>query len=577
MTSTKGPGNADMPWIKSYPPGIDWHAPLPVRPVHEILDETARRYGKQEALDFLGRTWTWSELSVLVDKFAKGLQQQGLKKGDKVALLLPNSPYYIVGYYAILKSGGTVVNLNPLYSEAEIAHMVADSDTDFLVTADLRLMMDKVAGLARDSRLKKIIVCPFAGAMPMTKKILFSVVKHAEVARVAYGGKIMRYGALMNNDGRPAPVSFNPQDDIAVLQYTGGTTGDPKAAMLTHANVTANVEQARLWFGEAREGREITLGVIPFFHVFAMTAVMNLSVMSGFKIVATPRFDLKDTLKTIDREKPTFFPAVPAIYNAINNSSQTAKYNLHSLKYCCSGGAPLPVEVKRDFEKMSGCVVVEGYGLTESSPIACVNPVKGVNKAGSIGLPLPGTTVEIRDAETQKLLPQGERGELCIRGPQVMKGYWKNAAATAKVLQDGYLRTGDIATMDADGYFFIVDRLKDMIITNGYKVYPGNVEKAIYANPKVEECIVAGLPDASRGEIVKAWIKPKAGQTLSPDEIKDFIKDKMSPMEIPRQIEIRDQPLPKTMIGKLSRKDIVAEELKKPKSGSSAANGPAPG
>jgi long-chain acyl-CoA synthetase len=434
-------------------------------------------------------------------------------------------------------------------------------------------MMDKVEGLGRSSRLKKLVVCSFPASLPLIKRVLFNIFKRGDLAAPAYGGRVMRFNDLTANGGKPAPVAIDMHKDVAVLQYTGGTTGEPKAAMLTHRNISSNVQQARMWFSAAKDGQESTLGVIPFFHVFAMTAVMNLSVMAGFKIIATPRFELKDTLKIINKQKPSFFPAVPAIYNAINNTDHAG--NLSSLKFCVSGGAPLPLEVKQAFEKKTGGRLVEGYGLTESSPIACVNPVEGLNKPRSIGLPMPGTVVQIRDPETHQPLPQGERGELCIQGPQVMKGYWKNEEATKKTLTEGFLRTGDIATMDDEGYFFIVDRLKDMIITNGYKVYPGNVEKVIYANPKVEECIVAGIPDANRGEIVKAWVKPKNGQTITADEIREFVKDKLSPMEVPRQVEIRDQPLPKTMIGKLSRKDILAEEAQK--KGGAPPAAPAPG
>jgi len=304
------------------------------------------------------------------------------------------------------------------------------------------------------------------------------------------------------------------------------------------------------------------LGVIPFFHVFAMTGVMNIAVNKAMEIIALPRFELDATLKLIDEKKPTIFPAVPAIYNGINNNKKLKKYDLTSLKYCISGGAPLPVEVKKKFEAETGAVVVEGYGLTESSPVLCCNPREGINKAGSIGMPFPNTIVEIIDPDTGEHVKTGERGELCARGPQVMQGYWKRPEDNAKTLQDdGRLHTGDIATMDEDGYFFIVDRIKDMIITNGYNVYPRNVEEAIYLHPSVEECIVAGLPDKQRGEIVKAWIKCKEGRVLSSEDLKTFLKDKISSMEIPKRIEFRDEDLPKTMIGKLSRKDIVEQEL----------------
>jgi long-chain acyl-CoA synthetase len=320
-----------------------------------------------------------------------------------------------------------------------------------------------------------------------------------------------------------------------------------------------------MWLNNVVLGQEKMLGVLPFFHVFAMTTVMNFSVRNALEIVALPRFELEATLKLINKKKPHYFPAVPAIYNAINNHKKLAKFDLSSLKSCISGGAPLPVEVKKNFEKKSGCVVVEGYGLTESSPVVCANPLVGLNKAGSIGLPFPGTTVELLNPDDKKTpMALGERGELCVRGPQVMKGYWNKEAETADVLKDGgRLHTGDVAIMDQDGYLFIVDRIKDMIITNGYNVYPRNVEEAIYQHEAVEECIVAGLPDDNRGEIVKAWIKLKEGESLDVDKLKEFLAPRISPMEMPRQVEFRDKPLPKTMIGKLSRKDILLEEKAK--------------
>jgi long-chain acyl-CoA synthetase len=366
---------------------------------------------------------------------------------------------------------------------------------------------------------------------------------------------------MIDNSGEPDTPVIDPDADLAVLQYTGGTTGLPKGAMLTHSNLTCNVEQCLHWFVDAKPGQEKMLGVIPFFHVFAMTAVMNLSVRAGFEIVALPRFEMLDTLKLIHKHRPSYFPAVPAIYNAIVNSPHVAKYDLTSLKACVSGGAPLPVEVKKRFEEVTSCVVVEGYGLTETSPVACVNPLKGENRPGSIGLPLPATDIAILDKEDKQTpVEQGEPGELCITGPQVMKGYWRREEETAEVLREGRMHTGDVAEMDAEGYIYIVDRIKDMIITNGYNVYPRHVEEAIYLHPAVEECIVAGLPDDKRGERVKAWVKPTAGARLEAERLKGFLEDKISPIEMPREIEIRDEPLPKTLIGKLSRKDIVEQE-----------------
>ncbi|HIF26379.1 MAG TPA: long-chain fatty acid--CoA ligase [Micavibrio sp.] len=556
--------NHEWPWLKKYPEKVDWYAEIKPRPVYEMLETTAKEFGDRPAFNFLGKKWNWSEIENLVNKMAKGLQEQGVKKGVHVGVFLPNSPYFVIAYYAVLKAGGTVVNYNPLYVERELEYQIEDSETDIMITADLKLLYDKAHKLLHSSRLKKLVVCSFTDILPFPKNILFKLVKGKELAELEHPDDYVLFSDIIKNDGKPADPGIDPENDLAVLQYTGGTTGVPKGAMLTHYNVVSNVDQAVLWCYKTEFGIEKMVGVLPFFHVFAMTAVMNLSVRAGLEIIALPRFDLDQTLKLVDKYKPHFLPAVPAIYSAINNHKDLASFDLKSLRYCISGGAPLPVEVKKKFEANTGCVVSEGYGLTETAPIVCVNPIEGENKAGSIGLPMPQTIVELIDAETGEIVTKpGERGELCVRGPQVMKGYWNKPEDSASSIKDGRLHTGDVATMDEDGYVFIVDRIKDMIITNGYNVYPRYVEEAIYLHPNVEECIVAGVPDASRGEIVKAWIKPKEGRELSVEDMKDFLADKLSKIQIPRQFEIRNEALPKTMIGKLSRKDILKEEADK--------------
>jgi long-chain acyl-CoA synthetase len=561
MSNTQNTANSSYPWTKHYPDDIRWDMEIPNIPIYEMLDTTVCKYANAPAFDFLGAKLTWGEINTRTKKFAKGLQDIGVKKGTKVGIFLPNCPLFVVAYYALMRCGATVVNYNPLYAKEELANMIEDSETDVIITADLEMLYGKMAKMLHDTRLEKLVVASFVDMLPFPKNMLFKLFKGKELANVEKTRRIFSYEDLVDNDGVYAPVDINPQEDIALYQYTGGTTGLPKGAMLTHTNIVANTEQGAAWLG-CEEGKDKMLGVLPFFHVFAMTAVMNISVRKAMEIIALPRFELDATLKLIHAKKPTVFPAVPAIINGINNNKKLAKYDLSSIKYCISGGAPLPVEVKAKFEAKTGCVAVEGYGLTESSPVLCCNPREGINKAGSIGLPFPQTVIEIIDPETGEHVPTGERGELCARGPQVMKGYWKRPEDNEKTIQDGNrLHTGDIAIMDEDGYFFIVDRIKDMIITNGYNVYPRNVEEAIYQHPSVEECIVAGLPDKQRGEIVKAWIKCKEGRTLTAEDLKVFLGDKISPMEIPKRIEFRDTDLPKTMIGKLSRKDVVEQEL----------------
>jgi len=564
MTNKKPDKNATYPWFQKYPEDIDWHMPIPATPVYAMLDKTVANHADKPAFDFLGAKRDWQSINDETLKFAKGLQELGVQKGHKVGIFLPNCPLFLVAYYALMRIGATVVNYNPLYAERELANMIEDSETDVMITLDLDLLYSKMTKMLRDTRLDKLIVAPFTAMLPFPKSFLFKVVKGKELAKVDETNKrIFHYNTLVDNDGTFIPVDIDPMEDIALYQYTGGTTGVPKGAMLTHANIVANAEQAGEWLG-CEEGEDKMLGVLPFFHVFAMTGVMNIAVKKAMEIIALPRFELDATLKLINDKKPTIFPAVPAIFNGINNNKKLTKFDLTSLKYCISGGAPLPVEVKKKFEAQTGAVVVEGYGLTESSPVLCCNPREGENKAGSIGMPFPNTIVEIIDPETGEHVANGERGELCARGPQVMKGYWNRPEDNEKTLQeDGRLHTGDIAIMDDDGYFFIVDRIKDMIITNGYNVYPRNVEEAIYLHPSVEECIVAGLPDTQRGEIVKAWIKCKDGRNVTAEDLKTFLADKISAMEIPKRIEFRDEDLPKTMIGKLSRKDVIEQELAK--------------
>jgi long-chain acyl-CoA synthetase len=558
---------SNLPWSKKYPASVDWEAVLPVRPLYEILDKAVRDYAGHVAIDFMGKLYTYSELGGLVAKAAKGLQNLGVKQGDRVGLFLPNTPYYVILYFAVLKLGGIVVNFNPLYAEREIEKQINNSGCAVMATIDVASVYDKLAKMPATTCLKTIIVGRMMDVLPLATSLLYRVVKFGEIAAFSANACCIDFSQLIGNGGDFTPAAIDPAEDVAVLQYTGGTTGVPKGAMLTHANLIANVTQSRMIFPKAELGQERMLGVLPFFHVFAMTAVMNFAILLGSRIIMLPRFDLAQVVKCIDKKRPTLFPAVPTIYTAINHYKNLGDYDLRSIKYCISGGAPLPVEVKRDFERLTGCIVVEGYGLSETSPVTHCNPVEGENKTGSIGLPLPRTYVEVVSLEDRKTtLPQGERGEICIRGPQVMKAYWKNEAETAEVMEmtpDGVrLHTGDVGYLDEDGYTFIVDRIKDMIAAGGFKIYPRVVEEAIYLHPAVEECIVAGVADEYRGQTVKAWIKLREGQAVTADELKAFLKDKLSVIEMPKRIEFREA-LPKTLIGKLSRKLILEEEVVK--------------
>jgi long-chain acyl-CoA synthetase len=542
----------------------EWSAALKIRPIHEYLDMSVAQFGDRPAADFMGKVWTYRELGDLVDRTAAGLQAMGVGPGVHVGLCLPNTPFYTIFYFAILKIGGTVANFNPLYVEREIAFQARDADVRIMVTMDLKVIYDKVEDVRKERGLDKIIVCPMTFCLPAMKKTLFSLFKRKELATIPQDDAHVRFDNLLIKGDKPAPVAFDPQETIAVLQYTGGTTGVPKGAMLTHRNLCANIEQMRCVFEKAKAGEEKMLCVLPFFHVFAMTVGQNLSIILGAEMVLQPRFELKMLLETIVRKKITLFPGVPTIYTAINNSHETKKYDLSSINLCISGGAPLPVEVKENFENLTGCILVEGYGLTESSPVACVNPLDENRRAGSIGRPVPGTQVrfvDIEDRETE--VAKGEKGELLLHGPQIMKGYWKRDDATAEsITEDGYLHTGDVGYQDEDGFIYLVDRIKDLILCSGYNVYPRVIEEAIYQNEAIDEVIVIAIPDQYRGQSPKAFVKLKDGYSLTAEELKTFLKDHLSAIEMPRQIEFREE-LPKTMVGKLSKKELVEEEAAK--------------
>ncbi len=559
MIGADGGVGTSYPWLSAYPRNVDWNAEIPVKPLYALMDEAAERFAERACIDFLDKRYSYREIGDLVNRAAKGLARLGVRRGAKVGLFLPNCPYAVIFYFGILKAGATVVNFNPLYAERELVHQITDSDTEIMVTLDLKALCDKLLPLMAKTGLKKVIVCPMAAILPFPKNLLFPIFKRKEIARPKNDGRTISFDEVVANDGAFTPPAIDPATDIALLQYTGGTTGVPKGAMLSHANVVANAIQLRLWAPSLGEAQEKILGVLPLFHVFAMTVVMNHALLMGAEMILLPRFELEQLLKVIQKKKPTVFAAVPTIYTAINNAKETPGTDLRSLKFCISGGAPLPVEVKHRFEELTGCVLVEGYGLSETAPVATCNPFLGENKPGSIGLPLPGTVIEIVAIDgSERVLPPGERGEVCIRGPQVMQGYWKKPEESATALKGGRFHSGDIGTMDEEGYIFIVDRLKEMILCGGYNVYPRNVEEAIYMHPAVVECAVIGIPDPYRGQSVKAFVVLREGENLTKDALSEFLKDKLSPIEMPKQVEFRSA-LPKTAIGKILKKSLVAE------------------
>lgn len=552
-----------MLWQDKYPEEVNWDAVIPVKPVQAILEDAVERFESKPCLDFMGKIYSYRDVGRMANQAAAGFQRLGVKKGVKVGLFLPNCPQFVAAYFGIIKAGGVVVNFSPLYSEKELLHQIQDSDTDIMVTLDLKVLYPKMAAMLLQSRLRTLVIGNMAEVLPFPMNVLFPLVKARDIARVTEDKQHLSFKELLNNDGSYEPYAVDVDEDVAVLQYTGGTTGLSKGAMLTHANLYANVVQEEMWFPELIPGNERVMGALPFFHVFAMTVVMNMGIHVGAKIIMHPRFELGAVLKDIANKKVTLMPGVPTMYTAILNHPKISDYDLSSIKACLSGGAPLPLEIKQGFETLTGCSLVEGYGLTETSPVACANPINGLNKVNSVGLPMPGTTIAISDKDDpHKLLDQGEIGEICISGPQVMKGYWKRPEVTEEMIIDGRFRTGDVGYLDEDGYTFIIDRIKDLVLVGGFNVYPRNVEEAIYQHQAVAETTVIGIPDEYSGEAVKAFIKLKDNQTLGLEEITSFLKERLGKHEVPKHIEFRDE-LPKTMIGKLSKKELVEEEINK--------------
>ncbi len=555
----QGNSNSRFSWLDNYPEGILWDAKIDVRPIYDLLARTTATYPKNIAIDFLDKKISYSLLKKLVDDFALALQKKGFSKGDKIALILPNCPQFVVAYYAITKIGAIVVNCNPLYTEKELSSQLKDSDTKAVITVNLALIYNKVINLHKNKIFESIIVSDFAEYLPCLKSFLFKLFKSKDLVKINFTADILSFEKLLaelKKSDKFLPAVINANEDVAVLQYTGGTTGVSKGAMLTHANIYANTIQTGMWFVGVKEGKEIIVGVLPLFHVFAMTVIMNLSISKGCVMLLHPKFDLKLLLKDIIKKKPTVMPGVPSLFAAICHYPLIKKYNLSSLERCISGGAPLLPEVKKEFEKITGCTLIEGYGLTETSPVVSANPLNGKNKTGSIGLPFPQTIIEIRSIDEKgELLPIGEVGELCIMGPQVMKAYYKDEKHSAEILCQGALRTGDVGYMDNEGYFFIVDRIKDMIIINGFNVYSKEVEVAISLHPAVLEVAVIGIKDENKGQAVKACIVLRPNMELTKQQLTAFLKEHLVRYKIPTLVEFRDK-LPKTTIGKISKKDL---------------------
>jgi long-chain acyl-CoA synthetase len=557
--------DVSRPWLKNYAHGKPWDVALEPMPMFELFRRSAEKYADCIYLDFLGREFRYKAIAADVDRAARGLQTLGVRKGVKVGLFLPNCPQYIIAYYAILKAGGTVVNFSPLYAVPELVHQVEDSETDIMICLDVANLYTVIAEVLDKSRLRCLIVAELASVLPRGKALLYRLFKGKEQAHVKPDISHLRWQDVLDERRDFHPVVIDPLNDIAVLQYTGGTTGSPKGAMLTHANLSINAQQVAASDPDYGQGTERMLGALPFFHVFANTVVLNASTLQGAQIVMLPKFELKAVLKTIERKRITVMPGVPTMYTAILDHPKIGDFDLSSIRICISGGAPMPVELKKKFEAKAGAIVCEGYGLTESSGVAAVNPVRGVNKPGSIGLPMPGTDIIVTDREhPERILAQGEVGEICLRGPQVMAGYWKRPDATASVMQGNMLHTGDVGYIDSDGYTFIIDRMKDMITVGGFKVFPRHLEDILYTHPAIKEATVIGVPDAYLGERPKAFVvlQDDSKGTIDGAALLAWLKPQVGKHELPVAVELRDA-LPKTMIGKISKKDLQAEEAAK--------------
>lgn len=560
---------ASHPWIRHYEPGVPAHLDIPDYPLTWLLDTTASRYPAHTACIYYGTKLSYARLAFLTNRFAAALQRLGVRKGDRVAIALPNIPQYPIAFYGALKAGAVVVPTNPLYTGHEMQHQLADSDARVLIMLDA--FYPVVRAVRKETALEQIIITSPADFLPPVLHMLYPLSQRgAKNPEPALTEKELHSDPTLHlmrtlleaHPGGDVETFDLPEaaggDDLAVLQYTGGTTGLSKGAMLTHRNLLANVLQTRNWTPRAREGEEITLCVAPFFHSYGLTVGMNLSILAASTMVLLPRFKAKDVVKAIRRYRPTIFPGIPTMYIAIMREVGQHTGYLGSVKYCISGAAPLPAKVQADFEAMSGGRLVEGYGLSEAAPVTHCNPLTDECRNGSIGLPLPNIEAAIVNSETGEPVPVGEVGEIVVKGPNIMQGYWKREEETKAIFLNGWMRTGDIGKMDADGYFYVVERAKDLIIASGFNVYPREVEEILFKHPAIVEAAVAGVPDEYRGETVAAFVVLKPGIEPSEETRQDilaFCKQALTAYKVPKIIEFRES-LPKSLVGKVLRREL---------------------
>ena len=562
--ATPKPEVPERPWFKCWPEGVPKRIDYPKAPLSDLLKKSAEKYPDNTATVYFDRGISYRDLNVAVDKFATALSEMGVKKGDKVALFLPNIPQFVIAYYGAIRIGAIETAVSPLYKEREVEHQLVDSEAETIVVLDM--LYPIVENVMAKTRLKRIIITNLREYMPYGTALIGSLLRKIPLRKVERKPSIYFFQELLREyQADPPKVEIDPEEDLAALQYTGGTTGISKGAMLTHMNLVSNAVCCDAWL-QGTEGKETFLTVLPLFHIYGMTTGMNAPIYQAGKMVMLPRFDIVNTLRAMQKHKVTAFCGAPSMYSVLLSHPEFGRYDLKSVRFCISGSAPLPPEVQNSWMEATGGVLVEGYGLTESSPVTHCNPLdrsmKTV-KVGSIGLPWPDTDAKIMDMETsEKELSVGEVGELAVKGPQVMKGYWKIAQETIDVLRNGWLYTGDVGKMDEDGYFYITDRKKDLIKYKGYSVYPREIEDVLYEHPSVKLCAVVGKPDLALGEIPKAFVVLKDGAEANEEQIKRFVNDKVAPYKAIRELEFRKE-LPMTLVGKVLRRVLQEEERQK--------------
>ncbi|GAA0456546.1 long-chain-fatty-acid--CoA ligase [Alkalibacillus silvisoli] len=552
------------PWLEHYPEEIPQTINYDNRTLQSYLVESAENYPNKTAIHFMGKEITFQELHDSVKKFASYLQGLGLEKGDRVGIMLPNTPQAVIAYYGTLLAGGVVVQTNPLYTERELEYQMSDSGAKVLVCLDI--LLPRVNAIKDETKLEHVVTTRIKDYLPFPKNVVQPMLQKREygiVVKPEHGGDTHVWINMMEEaSSEYEERDVDPHEDLALLQYTGGTTGYPKGVMLTHHNLVANTQMCQRWLYKTEHANEVVLGILPFFHVYGMTTVMNLSVMMAQKMILIPKFDVDSVLKAIHKERPTLFPGAPTIYIGLLNHPKLSKFDLSSIEACISGSAPLPVEVQEQFEQITGGRLVEGYGLTETSPVTHANFVWENRRSGTIGVPWPDTEAKVFNPDTQEELEAGEVGEIVVKGPQVMRGYWNRPEETEQSLKDGWFFTGDMGYMDEEGYFYIVDRKKDMIIAGGFNIYPREVEEVLYEHEGIQETVVAGIPDPYRGETVKAYIVLKEDAKMTEEDLDQYCRENLAAFKVPKLYEFREE-LPKTAVGKILRRKLVDEEKEK--------------